>query len=119
MMAKKTVVFDFDGVIHSYASGWKGITEIPDDPVKGIREAIAKLREDYEIVIVSTRCAEVKGIMAMAKWLDAHGIVVDRISDVKPPAIVTIDDRCICFNGDAASLMEKVRNFRTYWEEQR
>ncbi len=29
---KQTVVFDFDGVIHSYTSGWKGATVIPDPP---------------------------------------------------------------------------------------
>ena len=27
---KQTVVFDFDGVIHSYTSGWKGATIIPE-----------------------------------------------------------------------------------------
>ena len=39
-----TVVFDFDGVIHSYTSGWKGVANIPDPPVPGIREALADLR---------------------------------------------------------------------------
>lgn len=39
---KQTVVFDFDGVIHSYTSGWKGATVIPDPPVPGIKEAIKK-----------------------------------------------------------------------------
>lgn len=42
---KKTVVFDFDGVIHSYISGWKGIDNIPDEPVKGIKEKIERIRE--------------------------------------------------------------------------
>ena len=41
---KKTVVFDFDGVIHSYASGWKGTTCIPDPPVHGIEKA---LKDNY------------------------------------------------------------------------
>ena len=41
---KPTVVFDFDGVIHSYTSGWKGTTEIPDPPVPGIQEAIEHIR---------------------------------------------------------------------------
>ena len=39
-MDKKTIVFDFDGVIHSYTSGWQGITAIPDPVVPNIQAAI-------------------------------------------------------------------------------
>lgn len=45
MSYKPTVVFDFDGVIHSYKSGWKGAGVIPDPVVPGIREAIGQLQE--------------------------------------------------------------------------
>ena len=31
----KTILLDFDGVIHSYTSGWKGAGVIPDPPVPG------------------------------------------------------------------------------------
>ena len=41
---KKTVVFDFDGVIHSYTSGWKGATIIPDPPVEGIEQALKDIQ---------------------------------------------------------------------------
>ena len=41
----RTVVFDFDGVIHSYTSGWLGETTIPDPPVPGIREALKEIHD--------------------------------------------------------------------------
>lgn len=50
---------DFDGVIHSYTSRWKGVDVIPDMPVPGAFEALTE----------------------------------------KPPAWVTIDDRCVWFKG--------------------
>ena len=45
MSSKPTVCFDFDGVIHSYTSSWKGHDVIPDPPVDGIKEVLWKLRD--------------------------------------------------------------------------
>lgn len=116
---KKTVVFDFDGVIHSYTSGWKGEDVIPDAPVPKIKEAIQQIRKaGYEVVVVSTRCATNKGIKAVSKYLLENGIVVDKICREKPPAIVYIDDRAICFDGKSDELLEKIDNFETWYAKE-
>lgn len=65
-----TVVFDFDGVIHSYKSGWKGAAIIPDEPVPGIEKALKDIyNAGYETVVVSTRCATHEGMEAVNDWL--------------------------------------------------
>ena len=113
---KKTVVFDFDGVIHSYTSGWKREDIIPDTPVLGIKEAISEIRKaGYEVVVVSTRCATNKGIEAVNKYLFENGIVVDRVCKEKPPAIVYIDDRAICFDGKPQNLLDKINKFKPWY----
>lgn len=117
-MRKKTVVFDFDGVIHSYSSGWQGETVILDPPVPGIKEAIADIMEDYIVVVVSTRCATEEGKAAIEAWLHKHGIEVDKVTKEKPPAVVYIDDRAICFDGNAASLKGKIKNFEPWYRKQ-
>jgi phosphoglycolate phosphatase-like HAD superfamily hydrolase len=112
---KKTVVFDFDGVIHSYTSGWKGIDVIPDPPVPGIKEAIGEIRDaGYEVVVVSTRCATLEGLKAVFQWLCDHDIAVNDVRKDKPPAIVYIDDRAICFDGDSAALLGKIQRFKAW-----
>jgi len=115
---KKTIVFDFDGVIHSYKSGWQGHDIISDEPVQGIKETIDNLREKgYEVVIVSTRSAYPTGKIAMKGWLEKYNIKVDRISDVKPPAIVYVDDRAITFDGNTNGLVEKICAFKSWVEK--
>ena len=112
---RKTVIFDFDGVIHSYKSGWQGVTNIPDPPVEGVKEAIREIRHaGYYVVVVSTRCYQEGGIEAIEAYLDKYGIVVDEITDEKPPAIVQIDDRAICFDGCSKSLLEKINTFKPW-----
>ena len=116
-MSNKTVVFDFDGVIHSYTSGWRGETNIPDPPVEGIREAIKEIRDaGYKVVVVSTRTKEIEGFEAVALWLMKNDIKVDSIKNYKPPAIAYIDDRAICFDGHPETLLDKINNFKTWYE---
>lgn len=119
---KKTVVFDFDGVIHSYTSGWKGISNIPDPPVPGIDKALKEIHDaGYEVVIVSTRCSNVFGLMAINTWLKDHGLYqyVDKILKEKPPAIVYIDDRAICFDGKPDNLLEQIESFKPWYNKYR
>lgn len=64
-----TVSFDFDGVIHSYRSGWKGAAVIPDPPVEGIKEVIEQLISDgLCVVICSSRAESFEGQAAIAEW---------------------------------------------------
>lgn len=115
----KTVVFDFDGVIHSYKSGWQGEDTVPDPPVPGIREALKEIHDaGYEVVVVSTRCATIKGHGAIEAWLYDNGLreYIDKVCKEKPPAIAYIDDRAICFDGHPETLLKKIQNFQPWYK---
>ena len=76
-MSEKTVVFDFDGVIHKYSKGWQD-GSIYDEPVEGIKDIIDKLRQSgYKVVVVSTRTAKREGLKAVISWLNKYHIAVD------------------------------------------
>lgn len=114
------ICVDFDGVIHSYSSGWQGETEITDPPVEGAIEwlmdhlpvpdglggSFAGEYKGPEVVIYSSRSKTRAGRKAMQDWLILHGLPACYIWDnvlkfptKKPAAFLTIDDRAICFNG--------------------
>lgn len=115
----KTVVFDFDGVIHSYTSGWQGEDNIPDPPVQGIREALKEIHDaGYEVMVVSTRCATIGGHGAIEAWLYDNGLreYIDKVCKEKPPAIAYIDDRAICFDGHPETLLKKIQNFQPWYK---
>jgi hypothetical protein len=107
-LARRTVCLDFDGVIHSYRSGWCGSDVIPDPPIHGTREAVARLRKTYRVVIHSSRCHTPEGRDAIAHWLAKHGIEVDEVCEHKPPAVVYVDDRAIPFRGDWDQVMHDI-----------
>lgn len=115
-MIDKTLIFDFDGVIHSYASGWQGAEVANDPPVPGIRQAIKEIREaGYRVVVVSSRCHQEGGMECIRKYLKVYAIEVDDVCRDKVPALLTIDDRAIYFDGDTKGLLEKVQGFRTWY----
>lgn len=113
-MNKPILCLDFDGVCHSYTSGWKGADVIPDPPVDGLFEFLFEAQQHFEIYIFSTRSLQDGGIEAMAQWFDErkeewqkddeqHGGALAlfplHFPVEKPPALVTIDDRAITFTG--------------------
>lgn len=114
---KPTVSIDFDGVIHSYTSGWLGYDEIPDPPVsyttkraKILYSSIDWLTElvnsdRVNVAIFSSRNKYKTGIRAMKAWLLDNGMsdeILMRISfpTDKPASHVLIDDRAVQFKGN-------------------
>lgn len=110
------VCFDFDGVIHSYTSGWQGVDVITDPPVKGIKELLDKFKENmYKVAILSTRCRDELGRKAMEEYLLANCIPYDDIWDAKHPAIAYVDDRAFNFTPDKLhTLFEDIENFKPW-----
>ena len=109
---KPILCLDFDGVIHSYTSGWKGADVIPDEPVHGAIEFIYNAMKYFTVAIYSSRSNQKGGILAMRLWLRMH--VANNVESQtfrkgwlnaiewpteKPPAMITIDDRAITFTG--------------------
>lgn len=135
-MNNPIICVDFDGVIHSYVSGWQGIDIIPDDPVPGAIEWIRKHlpvpkslnpnAPEYtgpKVQIYSSRSSKWQGVLAMQEWFIYHGLEKAYIADDillfpmrKPAAFLTIDDRAICFKGQFPTT-EEMLTFRP-WNQQ-
>ena len=109
---RQTICLDFDGVIHSYRSGWKGEDSIPDPPIHGVRDAIIHLRKRYRVVVHSSRSATEVGCEAIRRWLEKHDIEVDDVCSFKPPAMVYVDDRAIPFHGNWEDTIADINDFR-------
>lgn len=119
-MSKKPILcLDFDGVLHAYTSGWQGVDVIPDGPVPGATAFVVAAVEHFKVAIHSSRSNSFSGRMAMygkiRDWLDethpdVAAVVHQQIyfPEHKPPALVSIDDRALTFDGtwpDVADLL--------------
>jgi len=100
---KPILCVDFDGVLHRYDSGWKGATIIPDQPVEGAMTFLRKMCGSFNVNIYSSRSHYEGGVEAMKAWITKHSdeALAAKLffPKFKPPAKVTLDDRCMIFNG--------------------
>lgn len=114
---KPILCLDFDGVCHSYASGWRGAAIIPDPPVPGLYEFLSSAYQDFEVCIFSSRSHQDGGLLAMQDWLRDHA--PDGFEDwpmfvtEKPPAFLGIDDRVLTFKG-VWPTVEEMKNFKPW-----
>lgn len=72
MRCKPILSLDFDGVIHSYASGWQGPRTITDPPVPGALEFIVRALDAFDVQVFSSRSRYLGGRCAMKHWLRRH-----------------------------------------------
>jgi len=108
-MPKTIISVDFDGVLHSYASGWQGPREARDPPFPGAMEWLRDmLAMGYRLEIFSSRSSMEGGIPTMIDWVNRHAKLITGRNDwtpeliyptVKPPAKVILDDRAMYFTG--------------------
>lgn len=102
---KPILVLDFDGVLHSYKSGWKGAEVVVDEPVEGAQEFCRAAQEHFTVVIFSSRCDQKSGIEAIVDWLFKWKFPADiQVTWRKPAAHVTLDDRAVTFTGHWPSI---------------
>ncbi len=135
-MNKPILCLDFDGVLHSYKSGWIEHDFIPDPPVPGAMQFLAEAIKSFDVKIYSSRSNSkyTGGIRAMMLWVQfwakrelpntepdyvANSVInavcynKEAWPQEKPPAFVTIDDRAITFDGTFPSI-EEIKNFKPW-----
>ena len=129
-MNKPILCLDFDGVAHSYTSGWKGEAVIPDPPVPGLFEFLEQATKVFDIQIYSTRSATEEGRYAMMTWFrlermawrateagkDAAAVLMLSFPKTKPPAFITLDDRVLTFTGVWPGI-DELLNFKPWNKE--
>ena len=98
---RKTIAFDFDGVIHKYSKGWQD-GSIYDTIDFELLNFMKELLKNYNIVIYSTRDPE-----QITNYLNELGVMkfetfnstfrnkepVVGVTNTKPAAIFHLDDR--------------------------
>ena len=72
MKDRPILCLDFDGVCHSYISGWKGAAVVPDPPVDGLFEFLLDASQYFDTVIFSSRSQQEGGTAAMHDWCIKH-----------------------------------------------
>lgn len=114
---RPVICLDFDGVIHSFETGWIDADVIPDKPIDHMSGLINSLHQKGAVILVhSSRCGYEGGVEAIEKWLKKNNISVTKVCKHKPNADVYVDDLAYRFEGHyklQQFLMDKFQDFLT------
>lgn len=132
MKGKPILCLDFDGVIHSYTSGWKGAGKCPDPPVEGTLDFLHEATKHFRVAIYSSRSKSLAGRRAMKRYFNEHFEMPLTFSSYhehdwlteaiewpwfKPSAFMTIDDRALTFTGNWADFAPDVLKAFKPWNK--
>lgn len=112
MKYKRKILLDLDGVLNQYNGNFDA-NFIPP-PLKGAKNFLEKISVNYEIKIFTTR-----NRLLASKWFIEHNLdkYISDITNIKEPAWLHIDDRCVQFNGDYEELFNEIQNFKTWFKK--
>lgn len=107
-------VVDFDGVLNHY-DGWTGMFQ--EYPMREYADKFLRdLKEAGFNIVIQTARPDTDKVWGWLKDWGCAECVLD-ITNLKPPALVYVDDRAIHFDGEFRGLVEKIKSFRPHWEK--
>ncbi len=107
---KKTLLIDLDGVLNDYAGKYDA--DIIPPPKEGAHNLLEILAKDFAVKVFTSRNKK-----TAKKWLKDNDLskYVQDVTNIKEPAYLQIDDRCIKFEGNYSSLLEQITNFKVWY----
>lgn len=110
MAGRQTILIDFDGVLHNY-KGWQGPKAPLGKPIEKARASCFILAKNYRLVCFTTRPKDV-----VEPWLRLHGFPEMKVTNIKEPAFLIVDDRAITFPGTwTDELLSRITSFSPHW----
>lgn len=108
---KRTILIDLDGVLNTYDGKFdeKFIPPIND----GALEFIEKLSKKYTLKIFTTR-----NLLLTSKWVFDNKIekFITDVTNVKEPAYLMINDRCLNFKGNYVEIETQIKGFESWYK---
>jgi len=111
---RPTILIDLDGVLNFYGIDGKKFDKDVIPPIrKGVKEFLEELKDDYNIVLFTTR-----NLLLSSKWLIENKIdkYFKDVTNVKIPAVLHIDDRALCFKGDFVKTLNDIKEFKVWYK---
>ncbi len=106
---KKTILIDLDGVLNYYDGKYNSdyIPPIREDAI----DFIKKLSDSFEIKLFTAR-----NLLLASKWVIENGLeqFIKDITNIKEPAWLYVDDRCINFDGNFDNLTNNIYSFEPW-----